>query len=129
MHASPGAGQPGVVLAAFGSMMNVEPHALIALAKMFALLPQVGCVICHTQMSFVGCILRPSVRDAVLVLQRVVWKVSDRDLSNDTRRTFDAVVAAAGEPSCCRPARQCLLPMIGTSHRTCIRLPWSYITT
>ena len=44
-----GAGQPGVILAAFGSMMNVEPHALVVLAKMFAVLPQVGSVICNTQ--------------------------------------------------------------------------------
>ena len=31
-----GAGEEGVVLAAFGSMMNVKPQALIALAKLFA---------------------------------------------------------------------------------------------
>lgn len=106
MGASAGAGKPGVVLAAFGSMMNVEPHALIALAKMFALLPQVGCVICHMQFLLVGCSLQhQACMTALLVLQRVVWKVSDRDLSNDTRRSFDAIVATAGEHSCCRPAR------------------------
>ena len=70
---------------------------------------------------------------ALLVLQRVVWKVSDRDLNNDTRRSFDAVVAATGEPfgvaarSAARSAGVCHpRSASGTgSHRKCTRLLWS----
>lgn len=36
-----GAGDSGVILVTFGSMLNVEPHSILALAKAFATLPQV----------------------------------------------------------------------------------------
>jgi UDP-glucoronosyl and UDP-glucosyl transferase len=67
---------------------------------------------------------------ALLVFQRVVWKVSNRDLSNDFRRSFDAVVTTAGEPSCCYPARPVsdtrnLHQALVATYKTCTRLPWS----